>query len=205
MLEQGVVEPSSGPVFLSRPFLVPRKDRPEPRMVVDLSRLNKKIQCYRFRMLTLKQVRNSLCRDAWFTSLDLANAYWHVPIHRRFRPFLALQDGSRVLRFKVLPFGLGIAPRVFTKILKVVSSILLDEGVRVLMYLDDWLVQAASPDQALEDTQRTISVCEYLGFRFNFPKSLLVPTQRLTWLGMEWDSPSATLALSQDNRMKVLR
>ena len=53
MLDQGVVEPSSGPVFLSRPFLVPRKDRPEPRMVVDLSRLNKEIQCYRFRMLTL--------------------------------------------------------------------------------------------------------------------------------------------------------
>ena len=177
MLEQGVVEPSSGPVFLSRPFLVPRKDRPEPRMVVDLSCLNKEIQCFRFRMLTLKQVRNSLRRDAWFTSLDLANAYWHVPIHRRFRPYLAIQDGSRVLRFRVLPFGLGIAPRVFTKLLKVVSSLLLEEGVHVLMYLDDWLLQTSSRQEALVDTQTTLSLCESLGLHFNIPKSLLVPTQ----------------------------
>ena len=96
---KGILEVHRGPVFLSRPFVVPRRDRPEPRLVIDLSILNRYITCHRFRMVTLAQVRAALSPGAWFTSLDLANAYWHVPVHRRFRSFLAVQDGHTVLRF----------------------------------------------------------------------------------------------------------
>ncbi|MPC99459.1 hypothetical protein E2C01_094873 [Portunus trituberculatus] len=80
MLLQGVLEEYSGPVFLSRPFLVPQRDRQDPRQVVDLSALNAHIECHHFRMMMLKQVRESLLLHSWLTSLDLANAYWHVPI-----------------------------------------------------------------------------------------------------------------------------
>ena len=136
-LHLGVLEEHQGSVFLSRPFTVPRRDRPEPRLVIDLSLLNRSIQCHRFQMLTLAQVRGSLVPGAWFTSLDLANAYWHIPVHPRFRSFLAVQDGSTVLRFCVMPFGLNIAPRVFTKLTKEGLSLLRSMGIQVLVYLDD--------------------------------------------------------------------
>ena len=203
MLQQGVLELHQGPVFLSRPFTVPRRDRPEPRLVIDLSVLNRYITCHRFRMITIAHVREALMPGAWFTSLDLANAYWHVPIHRRFRPFLAVQDGARVLRFRVMPFGLNIAPRVFTKLTRTVASLLADRGVYVLMYLDDWLVQGSTEAETQAATATTIEVCSSLGFVFNIPKSLLNPTQQIQWLGMLWDAETATLRLSHDNRTRV--
>ena len=205
MCRRGVLEEHQGPVFLSRPFTVPRRDRPEPRLVIDLSILNKYIACHRFRMVTLALVRGSLIPGAWFTSLDLANAYWHVPVHPRFRSFLAVQDGSTVLRFRVMPFGLNIAPRVFTKLTRTVASILADAGVTVLMYLDDWLLQAQSREEAVAATQTTLDVCRRLGFVFNVPKCILTPSQTIVWLGMQWDSVGASLQLSPTNKHKLLR
>ncbi|MPD00064.1 hypothetical protein E2C01_095514 [Portunus trituberculatus] len=60
MLLHGVLEKYSGPVFLSRPFLVPRWDRQDPWLVVDLSALNAHIECHHFRMVMLKQLSESL-------------------------------------------------------------------------------------------------------------------------------------------------
>ena len=172
--------------------------------MIDLSVLNRYITCHRFRMVTLAQVRETLLPGAWFTSLDLANAYWHVPVHHRFRSFLAVQDGETVLRFRVMPFGLNIAPRVFTKLTRTVASILADEGVSLLMYLDDWLVQGTSQADAQASTVTTMTVCERLGFAFNVPKCMLTPSQSIVWLGMTWDSTSASLRLSDTNRQKLV-
>ncbi|MPC75860.1 hypothetical protein E2C01_070257 [Portunus trituberculatus] len=63
MLLQGVLEKYSGPVFLSCPFLVPRQDRQDPRLVVNLSALNAHIECHHFRMVTLKQSRLEPTQD----------------------------------------------------------------------------------------------------------------------------------------------
>ena len=204
MLRKEVVERVTGRVFLSRPFTVPRRDRPEPRFVLDLSYLNKFIPCHRFKMLTISHVRSSLLPQAWFTSLDLQSAYWHVPIHRRFRPYLAFQANEDVFQFRVLPFGLNIAPRVFTKLTRVVAARLVDEGVNVLMYLDDWVIQAPTKELCSKATALTITLAEDMGFAFNLPKSCVVPSREIAWLGLVWDSATQTLRLSDTNRAKVV-
>ena len=109
-----------------------------------------------------------------------------------------------VLRFCAMPFGLNIAPRVFTKLTRAVSSLLADDGVNILMYLDDWLIQATSRADVLAATETTLATCNRLDFRFNVPKCTLLPSRTIQWLGMTWDSPSATLRLSPTNRDKVL-
>ena len=172
--------------------------------MIDLSILNRYITCHRFRMVTLAQVRAALSPGAWFTSLDLANAYWHVPVHRRFRSFLTVQDGHTVLRLRVMPFVLNIAPRVFTKLTRTVATMLADRGITVLMYLDDWLVQGATRDEAHSATSTTIAVCQDLGFCFNLPKCVLQPSQSIQWLGMLWDAQAASVRLSDDNRARVV-
>ncbi len=60
-------------------------------------------------------------------SLDLKDAYLHVPIHpshwRYFWFALRNAEGAlTVYQWKVLPFGLASAPRVFTKILAPVAA-----------------------------------------------------------------------------------
>ena len=47
--------------------------------------------------------------------------------------------------------GLTIPPRTFIKITKVLASRLVDHGVCVLLYLDDWLIQASTKMESSED------------------------------------------------------
>ena len=103
-----------------------------------------------------------------------------------------------------MPFGLNIAPRVFTKLTRTVATMLADRGITVLMYLDDWLVQGATRDEAHSATSTTIAVCQDLGFCFNLPKCVLQPSQSIQWLGMLWDAQAASVRLSDDNRARVV-
>ncbi len=48
---------------------------------------------------------------------------------------------------QVLPFGLSLSPRVFTKVLEAALVPLREQGVRILNYLDDWFILAQSQDQ----------------------------------------------------------
>ncbi|KAK3886697.1 hypothetical protein Pcinc_009163 [Petrolisthes cinctipes] len=156
-------------------------------------------------MVSVAQVRTVLRKGDWLASLDLKDAYWHVPIHPRFRRFLAFQVGTETFQFTRLPFGLSLAPRVFTKLVRVVASRLAEAGVPTLMYLDDWLLHAPSKEQVANNVRVARGVLEEMGFLLNIPKSSLTPTRKLCWLGIEWDSLSATLSLAPDNARRTLR
>ena len=66
-----------------------------------------------------------------------------------------------------------------------VSAILHKYGVRMLRYLDDWLILASSEIACLESRDRLLTICTELGIQVNLTKSSLVPTQSLVYLGME--------------------
>ena len=202
LLADGVVERARGKVFLNRLFEVPKKDSDTTRLVLDVSRLNVHITPFKFKMTTVASVRLALRSGCFMASLDLKDAYWHVPIHRDFRPFLAFSAGKRIFQFRVLPFGLNIAPRVFSLMMHPVHQALVREGVQVLMYLDDWLIYASSPEECSRMVDRTLEVGRGMGLLFNIEKSHLQPTQRLQWLGMCWDSVSSDLSLSLENRTR---
>ena len=88
-------------------------------------------------MTTVERVRQILPQGVWTISLDLKEAYYHVPIHPNFRKFLGFRLGTQKYRFKALPFGLNIAPRVFTRLTNVVVARLREKGVWAVAYLDD--------------------------------------------------------------------
>lgn len=73
-------------------------------------------------------------------------------IHPRFHKFLAVQVGRDMFQFKVLPFGLNIAPWVFTKLTKLVVQKLVTMDVQVLVYQDAWLIQSNMKTQCVTDT-----------------------------------------------------
>ena len=202
LLRDGVVEKTTGRYHLNRLFEVPKKDSDKSRLVLDVSALNKFIPSFSFRMTTVPMVRQALVPGCFMASVDLKDAYWHVPIHRRFRPFLAFSAGATIYQFRVMPFGLNIAPRVFTRILRPVHKRLAMEGVQVLMYLDDWLIYAESLEECRKMVATTLAVGAAMGIRFNLPKSHLEPTTSLQWLGLTWESTSSSVSLSPVNRQK---
>ncbi len=87
---------------------------------------------------------------------------------------------------QVLPFGLSLSPRVFTKVAEAALVPLREQGVRILNYLDDWLILAQSQDQLCEHRDLVLSHLSQLGLRVNWEKSKLLPMQRISFLGMEF-------------------
>ncbi len=51
----------------------------------------------------------------WFTNIVLKDAYFHIPIVPHHRKFLRFCFKNQAYQFKVLPFGLSLAPCVFTR------------------------------------------------------------------------------------------
>ncbi|MEL7079451.1 MAG: reverse transcriptase domain-containing protein, partial [Cyanobacteria bacterium J06582_2] len=98
-------------------------------------------------------------------------------------------------RFRVLPFGLSIAPRVFTKLVTAALNQLRLKGVQVVAYLDDLLVWSSSEEQCARDTRVTIDFLVSLGFHINHTKSRLIPSQVFEWLGIQWDLVRSTIGL----------
>ena len=93
-----------------------------------------------FKMVTLDIVAQSLPHNAFTCSIDLKDAFWHVPVAKFFRPFLGFRYQKRTFQFKALPFGLSVAPRVFTKVLAPVIAFIREQKVSILPYLDDLLI-----------------------------------------------------------------
>ena len=136
-------------------------------------------------METPRSVLNSIRPGDWMISLDLQDAYLQVPVHHDSRRFLRFVLDGKPFQFRVLCFGLTTAPQVFTRIMAPVSAILHKYGVRMLRYLDDWLILASSEIACLQSRDRLLAVCTELGIQVNLTKSSLIPSQSIVYLGME--------------------
>ena len=88
---------------------------------------------------------------AVFSSLRTSAFLALVAIAIIARQFLRFAFEGRAYQFRVLPFGMSLAPRVFTWFAAAALSPLQGRGMRIFPYLDDWLVCARSRVDALSD------------------------------------------------------
>ncbi|KAL0159531.1 hypothetical protein M9458_043256, partial [Cirrhinus mrigala] len=70
------------------------------------------------------------------------------------------------------------------------------QGIRILNYIDDWLILAASESLAVQHRDVVLAHMKALGLRLNGKKSVLSPSQRTTYLGVVWDSTTMQARLS---------
>ncbi len=124
--------------------------------------------------------------QVWSAAFDLKDPYFHVSILPHHRRFLRFAFEGRAYHYKVLPFRLSLSPCVFTKVAEAALVPLREQGVRILNYLDDWLILAQSQDQLYEHRDLVLSHLSQLGLRVNWEKSKLLPMQRISFLGMEF-------------------
>ena len=192
------------PGFYSPIFLV-AKESGSWRLILNLKDFNKFVVPPSFRMETLRtvmdclgeaaqqrqntseQLRDLSLSETWAISIDLKDAYFHVavaPEHTRYLPFAY---NGRAFEFLVLPFGQSMAPRVFTRIVRVIEVFLKVQGVDMHQYLDDWLTKSQSKSLVERHRDLTLFWVNKLGFLVNEGKSQLTPSQALAFLGSTLD------------------
>ena len=168
----------------------------------DLSTLNRHMVVPHFKMETQGSVRSAIRSQEWTVSIDIRDAYLHVPMHQAVRKYLRFVV-NKVYQFTCLPFGLATSPREFTMLLRPVVSLLRQQGVKLHVYLDDWLIRADTPEQAQLHAQTTIRVLQFLGWIINFEKSDLTPSQDFQFIGMQFNTRRFTVAPLPKMRLKV--
>ncbi|KAI2644567.1 Transposon Ty3-G Gag-Pol polyprotein [Labeo rohita] len=181
--------------YYSRYFLVPKKDG-GLRPILDLRGLNRSVKALKFKMLTVKTVVTQIQHHDWFVTIDLKDAYFHIEILPQHRKFLRFAFGGKAYQFRVLPFGLALSPRTFTKCMDAALAPLRLQGIRILNYIDDWLILAQSREMALQHRDIVLAHMVSLGLRLNTNKSVLSPAQRMSYLGIVWDSITMRARLS---------
>ncbi len=86
----------SSPGFYSRLFLVPKKNG-KLRPVLDLSALNAYMLVEHFKMETARSIRGTIQQGDWAVSIDLRDAYLHVPMRPSSRKYLRFRWQDKLI------------------------------------------------------------------------------------------------------------
>ena len=148
-------------------------------------------------------LKSLLKKGDYIITLDLKYTYLSVSVHKDSQKFLQFLWRNKCYVFQGLRFGLNTAPRIFNKPLKPVAAFLRKRGVRMILYLYDFLILGSSYQAAQSHTAMAVSLLESLGFTVDLEKSSLIPSQIITFLGFVIDSTVEALSLPQEKVVKV--
>ena len=190
--------------FYSTYFVVPKKDG-GVRPILNLKPLNRCLPKLKFKMETLQSIISMMQPGLWLASVDLKDAYFHVPIARDQWKYLRFSIGGKAYQYKVTPFGLSPAPRLFTHVVRVIVVWLRLRGVRLHAYLDDIVLIGNSPQEVLHALQITIQAFALAGFIINVKKSDLTPTQDLVYIGGRFRTDLGRVFLPEDRVEALVR
>ena len=109
-------------------------------------------------------LRYLLRQRDWLAKVDLKDAYFSVAINSAQREFFCFKWEGKFFQYVSMPFGVGPAPRVFTEILKPVVGFLRQQGLRLVVYLDDVLIIGSSEVETRKAVKMVVDLFEFLGF-----------------------------------------
>ena len=136
--------------------------------------------------------------------IDLKDAYFSVPLCMSSRKFVRFAWSGNLYEFLCLCFGLGPAPRIFSKLLKVPIALLRRLNVRLVIYLDDIVLMGTTLEEILMSRNTLIFLLQHLVFVINLKKSVLKPSQQIEFLGLKIDTYTMTLTLTEEKMKKLI-
>ena len=179
-------------------FVVPKKGSPDLRPILNLKPLNAFIQTTHFKMENIRTIKKALQPRDYVATVDLRDAYMHVAMFKDHRKFLRFKIAGQAYQFRVLPFGLATAPRVFTKMMAPLVAHARLQGIHIYPYLDDWLLRHQDPDQLQSMVVWVLNMLAHHGLVVNVQKSKLTPSQEVVFIGGHFQTVPHVVSLPQD-------
>lgn len=149
-------------------ILVPKKStdgQPKWRMCIDYRQLNKKLIKDRFPMPRIDEILDSLGNAKIFSILDLHSGYHQIPLEPNSRKITAFSTDKGYFQWKVLPFGLNIAPSSFSRMMAIAFANL--RTTEAFSYMDDLIVIGQSERHHLNNLKKVFTTCRYVNLKLN--------------------------------------
>ena len=148
--------------------------------------------------LPMREEETSYC---WMAVLGLKDAYYLLG--QTAEKYLRFEHDGQLYEFVCLPNRLSSEPRIFTKLLKPASARLREDGVLLVIYIDDIILLAEDPQTLITYIHNATTLLKSLGFAIHEGKSLFAPSQTVAFLGFILDSNTMTASMKSDKAVKV--
>lgn len=89
--------------------------------------------------------------------MDLHTGSHQIPIDQKSRHVTSFSTGNGFYQWKVLPFGLDIAPSSFSRMMAIAFSGLKPE--QAFIYMDDLVLIGFSVNQYIDNLERVFETC----------------------------------------------
>ena len=150
------------------------------RMCVDYRDVNAQTEKDPFSLPRIDQDWPTLSRARYIVSLDLLIKFHQVEVDPRDKAKASFLTHRGLYVYNVMPFGLCNAPASFQRLMQRMLGSLL--GLGVLVYIDDVLIYAETPEQLIEILSTVLKLLRNAGLKCKASKCSLF-TQTISYLG----------------------
>lgn len=149
-------------------ILVPKKSaegQPKWRMCIDYRQLNKKLVQDRFPMPRIDEILDGLGKAKFFSILDLQSGYHQIPLEPNSRKITSFSTDRGYFQWKVLPFGINVAPSSFSRMMAIAfASLKVEEA---FSYMDDLIVIGLSERNHINNLKKVFETCRRVNLKLN--------------------------------------
>lgn len=197
-LKNNLIEPSTSN-YNSPVLIVPKKQKGKWRMCIDYRLINKKVKADRFPLPRIDEILDGLGRAKFFSILDLFQGFHQVPLHESSRDITSFSTNKGSFRWRVVPFGLNVAPNSFSRMMSIAFSGL--SPMQCFLYMDDLIVIGASEQHHLANLQSVFDACRKSNLKLN-PYKCQFFRKEVTYLGHLCTPNGVTPDMSKIDKVK---
>lgn len=168
-------------------------------MCVDYRQLNRKLIADKFPLLRIDEILDNLGRARYFSCLDLFSGFHQIRLQEDSREYTAFSTDSGTFQWKVLPFGLNVAPNSFCRMMSIAFSGLPPE--QAFLYMDDVIVIGTSEENHLHNLENVFKICRAYNLKLN-PDKCEFFRREVTFLGHKCTRNGL---LPDDTKTEVIR
>jgi len=183
--------------FVVNPLSVATQKSGKKRLILDLSILNNFVKCDKIKFEDWKIAIQYFEKNIFMFKFDLRSGYLHLDICPQHQTYLGFEWDGQFYCYTVLPFGLTTGPYIFTKCLRPLVKFWRENGIKVVLYLDDGFGMSQNREICIEDSLFVKNSLIEAGFLVNEEKSIFDPVTSLEWLGINWNSKDFSLSIPQ--------
>ena len=182
--------------FISTVFTREKKDGTF-QTILNLRYLNEFVEYKHFKMGSLEDVFKIIKKDAWMASADIKDLFFTIPVHILHQKYFKFEWFRQLYMFFLGMLNeYSDAMRIFTKMFKPVFGYLRQQGHLSVVFVDNSYLQTNIEQECIRNRNVIVDILTMLGFAIHESKSVLIPTQKIEFLGFLIDLKNMTISIS---------